>query len=392
MSYYERQLAPALSLALEQGKSVLLLGSRQTGKSTLCRYLKPDLEVSLMHPRLRQQYEVDAGLLIDEVQALAESLGKKPVVLIDEMQKIPELLDAVQYLIDQDVAQFLLTGSSARKLRQRGVNWLPGRVLLFYLDPLCLSELPTPPVLEQLLLFGTLPAIYTSETDALREQELMAYVETYLEDEIRTEAAVRQVGHFSTFLSLAAMDSGKLVNFTNLSKEVHVAHNTIAAYYQILEDCLIVEKIQPLTRSVKRKRLVKTPKYLFFDLGVRRLCAKENAYLPNKETLGQWFEHWVGLELLKQLRLTRQVFQLLFWRDNNGPEVDWVVQYQGDYIPIETKWTQKPTANDARHLIVFLEEYPEAKQAFLICRTPVKRQLAPNVWALPWQQLSQVLV
>jgi predicted AAA+ superfamily ATPase len=233
-----RLITPKLQESLDRGRSILLLGARQTGKSTLCKQFNPDLSISLLHPALRQRYELNAALLIDEVKALAADLKRKPLVFIDEIQKIPSLLDAVQYLIDEQIAQFIITGSSARKLRKPKVNWLPGRVILYHLDPLMLSELKTlTPTLENLLQFGQLPRIVLTDEEKYRIEELRAYVQTYVEDEIRAEAAVRNVSDFVRFLPLAASQSGKLINFNSLSQELGIAHSTISNYFQILEDC-----------------------------------------------------------------------------------------------------------------------------------------------------------
>lgn len=386
-----RLLLQQLKVTIEKGRSILLLGARQTGKSTLCAQLDPDLTLSLLHPTIRQRYEREPSLLINEIEALSEQLLRKPLVFIDEIQKIPSLLDSLQYLIDREVAQFIITGSSARKLRKPKVNWLPGRVILFHLDPLMTEELQElTPSLETLLSFGSLPRIILTSDDNDKVQELAAYVATYVEDEIRTEAAVRNVSNFVRFLPLAASQSGKLINFNHLSQEIGVAHTTINNYYQILEDCLIAYRIEPLTKSTKRKRLTRTPKYLFFDIGVRRFCANETAKEIPTEYKGQLFEEFVGLELLRHLHL-RNEGELQFWRDNNGPEVDWVVNFQEKLIPVEVKWTDKPSLKDSKHLQVFLTEYTQAEKAYIVCRTPKKMKLAENIYALPWQDIEEII-
>ena len=371
---------------LARGRSILLFGARQTGKTTLAHRLSPQLAISLVQPDVRLRYEKAPGLLRGEVEALTvDNPGLPPLVLLDEVQKVPELLDAVQDLIDRQIARFILTGSSARKLRRRSQpNLLPGRVAVFQLDPLALPEYQSGTI-EERLLDGTLPGLVAVAVVADREQDLQAYVTAYLEEEIRAEAVVRNLGSFARFLELAAAESGGIINLRRLASDIGVAHTTIAAYYQILEDCLIAERIEPLTTSATRKKLTRSDKYLFFDLGVRRLAAREGRQiLPNR--WGSLFEQFVGLELLRWSRAQAPGVRIRFWRDPSGPEVDWVVDRAGQYIPIEVKWSDSPTARDVRHLHCFLDEYPTAGCGYVVCRAPRKMKLSERVWALPWQE------
>ena len=245
--------------------------------------------------------------------------------------------------IDRGIARFVLTGSSARKLRRNvSANLLPGRVSVFHLDPLTFSEYQ-PSTLEDVLLDGSLPGITKVTAARDREADLSAYVTTYLEEEIRAEAAVRNLGSFARFLELAAAEAGGIVNLRGLSSDVGVAHTTIAAYYRILEDCLIANRIEPLTTSATRKKRTRSDKYLLFDLGVRRLAAHEGRrVLPIR--FGQLFEQWVGLELLRRARTAGPGTRIRFWRDPDGPAVDWVIDEEGRYTPIEVKWTETPAA------------------------------------------------
>lgn len=393
MDYFNRQILPSIQHALNRGKSILLLGARQTGKTTLIHeQIKPDIYYSFVQPAVRQAYEVNPSLLAAEIEA-AIQLKKlhNPVIAIDEVQKVPLILDVVQDLIDRRLARFILTGSSARKLTHgANINLLPGRVVLLHLDPLMISELNhSIPPLQTLLLYGSLPGIFTEKTEQDKDIDLDAYVKTYIEEEVRAEALVRNIGSFAKFVLLAAVESGNIVNFSKLSQDIGVAHRTIAAYYQILEDCLIAERVDPLTLSKTRSRLSKAPKYLYFDMGVRRLCAEEGINLPLK-VMACLFEQFIGLELIRMARLQASRTKILYWRDHSGPEVDYVIQ-QGDcFIPIEVKWNDRPVEKDARHLKLFLEEYPAAKKAYIICQTPKPYLLSPNVIVLPWQEISAV--
>lgn len=390
MSYINRTIESALYRVLQTGKSVLLLGPRQTGKTTLLKRIEAAMTISLLDPKERLRYERDPGILADEIKAIAESASQKPLVIIDEIQKAPLMMDVLQYLIDEGVAQFILTGSSARKLKRvPTMNLLPGRLIPLTLDALSVVEIPTLPVLEDLLFYGSLPEIITTVSREEKEALLNAYVTLYLEEEIRMEAIVRRLDRFSRFLELAAVESGLTINYSKLSQLIGVSRTTIADYYQILEDCLIIQRIEPLVKSKTRHKLSKSNKYLFFDMGVRRLAANEGEQASLK-TKGLLFEQFVGLELLKQTRQQKQKSRVLYWRDLDGPEVDWVVQTQDRLIPIEVKYTDSPREKDARHLHTFLAEYPEAKKAYIVCQAPKTMKLSDKVYAIPWQNITRV--
>ena len=393
MDYVIRQIESKIRHHLQAGKSVLLLGPRQTGKTTLIKHISSQLSLSLISPRVRLRYEKDPSLLADEVEALLDDSSHQiPLVIIDEVQKVPVIMDVVQDLIDRKIAQFILTGSSARKLKRGNtINLLPGRVIAMHLDPFSFDEIPHNLLtLDELLIYGALPEIILTSQYSDREELLNAYVSIYLEEEIRAEAIVRNLGHFARFLELAASESGQIVNFTKLSNEIGVAHTTIASYYQILEDCLIVERIDPLTQSRTRKKLSKSHKYIFFDLGVRRIAAREGIKPPT-EYIGRLFEQFIALELIRKIRTLNLRAKLHYWRDLDGPEIDWVISFENKLIPCEVKWTESPKSSDIRLLNIFLQEYPEAKTGYVICRTPRKLKLRDNIYAIPWQMVHDLI-
>lgn len=390
MDYIARDIEEKITRAIMRDKSVLLLGPRQTGKTTMLNRLNGDLFISFIGPGTRQRYEKRPSILRGEIEALKSKTSSKiPLVLIDEIQKVPVILDVLQDLIDRQIANFIITGSSARKLRRGpSVNLLPGRIVPLRLDPLSLKEMPDRS-LEDIVFFGSLPGIIKVPNRDDREIDLESYVTMYLEEEIRAEAIVRNIGPFARFLEYAASESGRLINFRKLSQEIGVAHTTIASYFEVLEDCLIIDRIEPITESKTRKKLTRSNKYLFFDLGVRRLCAREGTRL-HRRSLGYLFEQMVGLELLRIARLSGQRIQIKFWRDPGGPEVDWVIDHDGVYIPIEVKWTGTPAKKDIRYLEIFLREYPGGKKGYLVCRIPRRIKINEHITAIPWQEITAI--
>jgi predicted AAA+ superfamily ATPase len=353
--------------------------------------IRPDINYSFAKANIRQRYEQNPALFESELIEQFKAYPRPPLVCIDEVQKVPRVMDIAQHLIDDKMAQFILTGSSARKLKHnREVNLLPGRVVSLNMTPLLYSEMTAiTETLEDILLYGTLPGLVLDLNDASKEEDLLSYVSTYLEQEIRAEAVVRNIGHFSRFLQVAAGESGKQLNFTRLSQDIGVSDTTIANYYQVLEDCLIVLRIDPIIDGQTKRRLIKSPKYLFFDLGIRRACANEGVVLQQR-AMAELFEHYIGNELIYQSQLHYPQAKIKYWRDAAGPEIDYVIECAQQFIPIEVKWSDKPRLVDARHLIKFMQEYPKVRMSYIVCRTSKRYKLVENVTVIPWQDIYQV--
>ena len=388
MTKIPRSLESRIVEVLERDKSVLLLGPRQTGKTTLISNLQSDLYLNLARPDNRLRYEARAETLEQEILAL--NTKAIPLVLLDEIQKVPRLLDLAQDLIDRKIAKFVFTGSSARKLRRSSeINLLPGRVIEMRLDSLMLEEFPSMPSLKQLLSDGSLPEVVTTQDENARDELLGSYVATYLEEEIRQEAVVRKIGPFVRFLELAASEAGTEANVSNISQAIDVAQTTAQGYYDILVDCLIAERIDPFVPTSTRRRLAKSPKYLFFDLGVRRLAAREGRR-PSREQFGRLLEQFIGIELIRILRSRSPRPRLFYWRDYDGPEVDWVVKSDKKLIPIEVKATETPKLSHCKHLQTFLNEHETVEHGFLICQIPRPMQLAPQIKAIPWREIENI--
>ena len=409
VKFYDRflrlQLVPRKSQRTgseDQSKVMLLLGARQTGKSTLMNCCidrgQKTLVINLQDRRQRRRYETDEGLLVRELEAD----NSIKTVLIDEIQKVPELLDDVQYFYDKDpdCVHFYLTGSSARQLKRKSSNLLPGRVHSLLLSPVLQAEqrksilLPLQmgrkemfPVrtLNDYLIYGNLPGLYQEKRNSW-EDTLAAYVDLYIENEIRQENIVQDMGAFQRFLRIAALESGQFVNYTKLASAVGVAVNTLRNFYQILEDTYTGIRVQPFARS--RKRVVAAPRFLIFDLGVRHLLAE----LPLSEMLvsldpGHLFEQWVLIELHYRCCYAGKGHQLSTWKTATGSEVDAIIETPTEVIPIEIKWTQNPSRRDARHIETFLKLHEGlSKKGYVICRCLRKQKLSDRVIAIPWSE------
>jgi predicted AAA+ superfamily ATPase len=410
--FNHRILTEAIGAAPAKNKVRLLLGARQTGKTELLRALvspQRSAVFNLQDSALRRRFEQDPSRFGAQVRALPREIGE---VVVDEIQKVPALLDEVQSLYDEDrtTRQFFLTGSSARQLRRGAANLLPGRSHLFHLFPVCrweqadhdafLDELgpissrrPTkaPPFPDQslarTLLYGSLPGVMV-EPEPTAQATLSSYVELYLEEEIRREALARDLGAFGVFLRLAAAEAGTSINIAGLSRESGVAQSTLKNFFQVLEDTFVAHLVQPYGRA-GRKRLLSTPRFLLFDSGVRVAAAE----WPFEETLldlkgGPLLEHWVGAELVVRASYLGRGHRVSFWRTVDDAEVDFVWESPDEDIPIEVKWTTRPTAHDARHVESFLDDYPKrASRGLVVCRCPAPERITDRVTAIPWNRL-----
>ena len=387
----------------------ILFGARQTGKSTLLSHLlpTPSLHYNLADPEERSRLLADPGAFRRECEALP--VRTQPhVVFVDEAQAVPSVFDAVQVLYDRSRLRwkFVLCGSSARKLRQTGANLLPGRSLLHRLLPLILAERPAAPDaaatsfvlpipatsvgnsfpaagLEERLAYGDLPGVVLLD-EADRTRILSTFATVYLEEEIRREALVRDWGGFVNFLRLAARESGNVVNYANISREVGLSVATIKSHYQLLEDMFVGVHIPAYSGST-RKALLSTPRFVLFDLGIRHAAsgARPGVDLVRAEP-GRYFEQWVVLELWKRLQYLG-AGRLSFYRTRGGAEIDVMVERpDGEVVPVEVKWTQRPAPGDARHVEAFVREHSAAAEGFVVCRCPRPMRLTAHVTAIPW--------
>jgi predicted AAA+ superfamily ATPase len=415
---YGRQEAVTWERVLKQPYVHIIFGARQTGKSTLLKALLPKaaLALDLARPASRVRYLNDPDLLVRECEAMPRS--RMPhVVVIDEAQNVPALFDAVQYLYDSDKRRwrFVLCGSSARRLRISGANLLPGRSMIHHLYPLTLAERPAPnamlsspppkhwpfavrgrpkPVMrpfpaagiEERMLYGELPGIATAPK-AQRGHLLRTYSLVYLEEELRREALVKDWPAFARFLRLAALESGTMINYTSIANEARVSLPTVKTYYQLLEDLFMGFTVNAFSGS-PRKSVLSTGRFFFFDPGVRNAASELPLSLDMVRTApGPLFEQWVTIELWKRLRY-RGSGALHYLRTKAGMEVDLIVDLDGRLTPIEVKWTERPSPQDARHLNAFLDDHPgKAVHGFIVCRCTRPQAVNERVTAIPWWML-----
>jgi uncharacterized protein len=409
-----RWIQPLLVKQLAKPFVHIVFGARQTGKTTLLTELlpRPAIHYNLADPEERTRHLANPGLFRQECEAIPAS-GKPQVVFVDEAQSVPAIFDAVQVLYDRDKTRwrFILCGSSARKLRKAGANLLPGRCMLHRLFPLILAERPAPPShdasslppliplasdvvppasfpaadIEERLAFGELPGIALLGDDD-RRTVLKSFVAVHLEEEVRREALVKDWGAFVNFLRLAAHESGQITNFSAIAREAGVSLPTVKAHYQLLEDMFIGFPVPAYSRS-PRKNLLSTPRFLFFDLGIRHAAA---GLVPDRNVVrtdpGRFFEQWIGIEIWKRLQY-RGEGRLHHFRTKDGAEVDFVVELGERVVPIEVKWTDRPCVQDATHLVAFLRDHPRAKIGYVVCRCPRPMKLTDTITALPWRLL-----
>jgi len=370
-------------------KSVFLFGPRQVGKSTLVKHLLAGLDylgIDLLKGDILLKYKTNPSLLRAEAEFLTKNRDKA-FVFIDEIQKCPELLNEVHYLIEEFRGRisFILTGSSARKLKRVSVNMLAGRAWQFLLFPFTHLELDERFNLDDVLLRGTLPPVIDEHLqDSFRT--LKSYVQTYLKEEILDEAIVRNIGAFSRFLDMAADQSGKIVNFSTISREAGVSSKTVKGYYQILEDTLIAIKLEPYLKSC-RKRLTMHPKYYLFDIGViNAINGRISVSSVKGSTIyGMLFEHFVILESFRLIHYAEKPYRIFHWRSSHGAEVDLVVEAVDMLWAIEIKSSSTIKPGSLRGLRSFMGDHPDARPLCVsICDTPY---MAGDIPVIPWRDL-----
>lgn len=374
---------------LPEGQSVFLWGARQTGKSSYLRAVYPQaLYCDLLSTHNLANYSKQPGMLYDEIVHFAEN-NSAPIVIIDEIQKVPELLNEVHRLIENIHVQFILCGSSARKLRNCSTNLLGGRAWVYNFYPLTSVEIGNIDLLRALQ-HGLLPRHYDSSAEFI-DEHLQAYIDVYLTDEIRNEGLVRNLNGFARFLDVAGLTNGQMLNYVNIARDCGIDRSTVQNYYQILVDTWLGYFIYPYNKKVKRDLVTATPKFYMFDVGVANYLAKQRVMGLKGSLAGHAFEHFIFMELRAYLGYARKRLDISYWRTKGGLEVDFVL---GNAVAgIEIKISDQVHQKDLRGLIAFKEEHPQAK-AIVVSQAPRPRLLEvaeSKIYILPWQEFLRQL-
>jgi predicted AAA+ superfamily ATPase len=368
------------TLHLSSQETCFFWGPRQTGKSTLLKMLFPksiryDLLLStqyqmlLREPKLIREQCLAAGLNAD---------SQRDPIIIDEIQKLPLLLDEVHWLMENKGLRFILCGSSARKVKRGHANLLGGRAIRYELHPLVFPEIPDFSLIKALN-SGLIPRHYDSDKPS---RLISSYVGDYLKEEILAEALTRNIPSFSRFLEVAALSNGQTLNYTNIARECRVSSPTVKEYFQILEDTLIGSTL-PAFQKRKKRRLITSPKFYFFDLSPVIHLTRRGKVEPGSELFGRAFEHYIWMEIMAHSSYSELFYPISYWRTASGFEVDFIL---GDHeISIEVKATELAGTTHLKGLRRFKEEY-SVRRSILVSMDLQPRKTEDRIEILPWQE------
>ena len=355
--------------------SLFLWGARQTGKSTFLKQKYPDARYyDLLLPKEYQRLQRNPNLLIDELSLASEG----ELIIIDEIQELPMLLNAVQWLMVNRDLRFVLCGSSARKLKRVGANLLGGRALRRQMFPLVSAEIPDFNLIRAIN-NGMLPRHYLTEN---AQQRLQGYVGNYLKQEIEAEALSRNLDVFSRFLEAAALTDGEMVNYNNIATDCGISAKTVKEYFTVLQDTLL-GYIIPAYTKVRQRRLIKAPKFYFFDVGIVNILVGRRNMQPGSADFGHAFEHFVIQEIVAWLGYSNSDRQLSYWRTASGYEVDAVIsEPNGDIVvAIEMKAVSEVQLRHLHGLKALSEEHPRAEM--IVVSLDARPRLFNGVKVLP---------
>jgi len=362
----------------DPGGSFFLFGPRGTGKSTWLRHnFRDTVWVDLLDRETHRLYVAKP----ERLRQAVEARPARRIVVLDEVQKVPDLLDVVHQLMEENHGRrFVLTGSSARKLKRAGVDLLAGRAANLSMHPFMVSELGSDFVLDDALRLGLVPVVWAAANPA---KALSAYVGLYLEQEVKAEALVRDVGAFARFLEAMSFSHAAVLNVTNVARECQVSRNTVQGYVEVLEDLLLGYRVPVFARRAQR-HLVQHPKFYFFDTGVFRSVRPTGPLDAPEELAGAALEGLVAQHLRSWIAYRDEDAHLYYWRTKSGSEVDFVVYGPETFIAVEVKNSRNVYSRDLRALRSFMQDYPQA-QACVVYRGR-ERLLLDGVLCVPCEE------
>jgi predicted AAA+ superfamily ATPase len=366
-----------LEMTLPPGQSAFLWGARKTGKSTFLKKRFPrSLVFDFLDTELVLEFSKRPALLREQLLAKEDAMLKHPIIL-DEVQKVPHILDEVHWLIENKGLQFILCGSSARKLKRGQANLLGGRAWRFEMFPLVSAELKNIELLRALN-HGLIPSHYLEDR---YQKSLRAYTIDYLKEEVFAEGLTRNIPAFSRFFDAMGYSHGELTNFSNVARECGVDSKTVKEYYQILEDTLLGTMIAPFKRRQSRQVISQAPKFYLFDVGVAGALTNRHLTEERGELFGKAFEHFIFMEIRAHRSLSDLNYSINFWRTKSGLEADFVL---GDgQVAIEVKGTNRVERSELRPLMAFRDEYAP-RQTLVVCNERVER-IHEGIRILPWR-------
>lgn len=376
------------ALSLPDDYSFFLFGARGTGKSTLLENTyepSASIYINLLDPREEFRFSKHPEELQQVVMAADKNIR---YIIIDEIQKIPKLLDVVHLLLETKKCSqiFILTGSSARQLKSAGVNLLAGRAFTLSLFPFCFLELRDRFVLHEALQFGLLPKLYELKNDVYKKKFLQSYALTYLKEEIWLSRLVSNLEHFRRFLEVAAQSNGKLINYSNIARDVGADDKTVSNYFGLLEDTLLGFFLEPFHHSF-RKRLKKSPKFYFFDIGIARALSSTLSINPLQGTsyYGELFEIFIIVECFKLKHYFQEEYKLSYLMTQSDQEIDLIIERPG-LLPlfIEIKSKDNVQASDLNTLLKLSQEFG-ACEAICLSQDPRKKQIGHAI-VYPWRE------
>lgn len=379
-----------LQIDLPARQTAFLWGARQTGKSSFLKNHYPGaIYYDLLDTQEMLRLMSSPYLLREEILGLDKNKSGYPII-IDEIQKVPELLNEVHWLIENVGAQFILCGSSARKLKTQSTNLLGGRAWQYHFYPLVFPEIPDFDLLRALQ-HGLIPNHYLSDTSYINNH-LQAYVDIYLTDEIRNEGLVRNLAGFARFLDVAGLCNGEMINISNIARDCGIDRATVRGFYQILVDTLLGYFIYPYNKKVKRDILVAAPKFYLFDIGVANYLGRQSVNELKGSVAGKSLEHYIFMELIAYVNMRRKRINITYWRTKTGLEVDFILG--NAEVAIEVKLSQQVHRQDLTGLITFCEEHPQVKP-IVISQDKRTRALKlhedAHITIMPWRRFLEKL-